>query len=36
MVLPVAVGGREFSVGGLAGRRYPFTESTLTALALPI
>ena len=32
MVHLVGVGGREFSVDGLAGCRCPFTESTLNAL----
>ena len=30
----VGIGGRELSVGRLAGCRSPFTESTLTALDL--
>ena len=34
MVHLVGIGGREFSVGRLAGCRSPFTESTLTALGL--
>ena len=34
MVYLVGMGGREFSVGRLAGCRSPFTESTLTALGL--
>ena len=32
----VGIGGREFSVGRLAGCRSPFTESTLTALDVRI
>ena len=32
----VGIGGRDFSVGRLAGRHCPFTESTLTALDLRI
>ena len=34
MVHLVGIGGREFSVGRLAGCRSPFTESNLTALGL--
>ena len=34
MVHLVGIGGREFSVGRLAGCRSPFTESTLTVLSL--
>ena len=34
MVDLVGIGGREFSVGRMAGCRSPFTESTLTALGL--
>ena len=34
MVDLVGIGGREFSVGRLAGCRSPFIESTLTALGL--
>ena len=34
MVHLVGIGGHEFSVGRLDGRRSPFTESTLTALGL--
>ena len=34
MVRLVGIGGREFSMGRLAGGRSPFTESTLTALGL--
>ena len=36
MVHLLGIGGLEFSVGRLAGCRCPFTESTLTALALRI
>ena len=36
MVNLVGIGGREISVGTLAGCRCHFTESTLTALALRI
>ena len=36
MVHLAGIGGREFSKGKLAGCRCPFTESTLTALALRI
>ena len=32
MVHLVGIGGREFSVGRLAGCRSPFAESTVTAL----
>ena len=32
MVRLVGIGGREFSMGRLAGGRSPFTESTLTCL----
>ena len=34
MIHLVGIGGREFSVGRLAGCRSPFTESTLAALGL--
>ena len=34
MIHLVGIGGREFSVGRLAGCRSPFTESTLTTLGL--
>ena len=34
MVHLVGIGGREFSVGRLAGCRSPLTESTLTVLGL--
>ena len=34
MVRLVGIGGREFSMGRLAGGRSPFTESTSTALSL--
>ena len=34
MVHLVGIGGRDFSVGRLAGCRCPFTESTLTVLDL--
>ena len=36
MAHPVGIGGREFSLGRLAGCRCPFTESTLTVLPLRI